>query len=220
MGRGDEKRQAKKATRRGGWIERWRATAAPALEAVGENAEALVDAMSDDEVLKAVPVVGTAVKVFKTVDKAKALILASKLEGFVLETKTRSADAAETIRRKVEGSEDEAGKIGEAITYVIDRATDGEKPRLVARLFVGFLEERITGEELRRLLFAIDGAFIEDLNKLLEWQMTIHPSYGKDWIPFLLGSGFARVAVSTKYDSSDVTYELTPLAHLLRKAVD
>jgi hypothetical protein len=191
----------------------------PLLEAAGENLEALFDALTDSEVLKEFPVLGTAVKLFRSGQAARAAMFASKLEKFVFETERCSPKAAKKIRDKVAKSPADAEKIGKAIAYVIERASEDEKPRLVGRLFAGFLSGRVNSAELRRLLFAIDTAFIDDLNALIARDLAIHPSYDADWVPFLAGSGFSHVIVDTKFDDSQVRYGFTPLAHLLQQAV-
>lgn len=190
------------------------------LEATAEGIEALIDALTSDEVLKELPAVGTLLKLFRSGDKARAAMLARKLETFISEAKQRTPKAAEKLRGKVEKSEAEALRIGEVVTHVLDRAAQDGKPKLAAQVFVGFLEGRIDEEQLRRLLFAIDAAFIDDLNRLLDWDLNIHPSHGAAWIPFMSGAGFARIRVDTKFDESAVEYEWTELARLLRVAVE
>ena len=52
------------------------------LEAALENAEALLDTVTDNEVLKNIPIVGTCIKVVKSVGDVRDRLLAGKLVQF------------------------------------------------------------------------------------------------------------------------------------------
>ena len=88
-----------------------------------------------------------------------------------------------------------------------------EKPSLLARVFVAFLDGVITSVELRRLAHAMDSAFTDDLVNLEGWQEGAHDKYGTEWKQPLAGTGLTRVVTGQTLDNlGELYYEITELA--------
>jgi hypothetical protein len=186
------------------------------LEAALEAGEAALDLLTDNEAVKAVPVIGTAFKLLKGVDDMRDRALAAKLETFVRDPSLQSDQVRVKLRNGISSSEEEAIKVGEMLFLVLDKMTDLEKPRLLARVFRAYLDEVITGVDLRRLSHALDGAFTDDLFALEHWQESAHVSYGIEWKQPLVGVGLTRVVTGQTIDTmTEVHYELTELGRKL-----
>lgn len=190
------------------------------LEAALEAGEAALDLLTDNEAVKAVPVIGTAFKLLKGVDDMRDRALAAKLETFIRDPSLQCDPVREKLRNGISSSEEEAIKVGETLFLVLDKMTDLEKPRLLARVFRAYLDEVITGADLRRLSHALDGAFTDDLICLEYWQESAHVSYGIEWKQPLVGVGLTRVMTGQTIDTmTEVQYELTELGRKLYQAL-
>lgn len=190
------------------------------LEAFLEGGEAMLDLLTDNEAVKAVPVVGTAIKVLKGVGDARDRALAAKLEKFIQDPSLQSARAREKLRSGIASDPDEAIQVGETLFLVLDKMTDLDKPGLLARVFLAYLDDIISAVELRRLAHAIDGAFTDDLISLQGWQELAHVTYGAEWKQPLVGAGLTRVVAGSTWDSvGEVHYELTDLGRKLYQAL-
>ncbi len=186
------------------------------LEALLEGGEAALDLLTDNEAVKAVPVVGTAIKVLKGVDDARDRALAAKLEKFIQDPSLQSESAREKLKNGISTDAKEAVKVGETLFLVLDKMTDLEKPGLLARVFRAYLDRVISAAELRRLSHALDGAFTDDLMSLEHWQESAHVSYGSEWKQPLVGVGLTRVVTGQTWnDITEVHYELTELGRTL-----
>lgn len=186
------------------------------LEAALEAGEAALDLLTDNEAVKAVPVIGTAFKLLKGVDDMRDRALAAKLETFVRDPSLQSDQVRVRLRNGISSSEEEAIKVGETLFLVLDKMTDLEKPRLLARVFRAYLDEVITAVDLRRLSHALDGAFTDDLIALEHWQESAHVSYGVEWKQPLVGVGLTRLVTGQTIDTmTEVHYELTELGRKL-----
>ena len=118
------------------------------LEAALEAGEAALDLLTDNEAVKAVPVIGTAVKLLKGVDDLRDRALAAKLETFIRHPSLQSDQVREKLKHGISSSEEEAIKVGEMLFLVLDKMTDLEKPRLLARVFRAYLDGVITAVDL------------------------------------------------------------------------
>jgi len=190
------------------------------LEALLEGGEAALDLLTDNEAVKAVPVVGTAIKLLKGVDDARDRALVAKLEKFIQDPSLQSARAREKLRSGIAADLNEATKVGETLFLVLDKMTDLDKPGLLAKVFLAYLDNVISAAELRRLAHAIDGAFTDDLISLQNWQESAHVAYASEWKQPLVGAGLTRVVTGQSWDSlTDVNYELTELGRKLHQAL-
>lgn len=144
------------------------------LEAALENFEALIDTSIDNEIVKAIPVVGTLFKVLKAVPDIRNRIFAAKLTRFIQVFENVPPGAMKKIRQKVAASPDEATKVGETLLLVLERITALEKAEIIAYVFIAYTLGHITPAYFRRLSDAIDQAFIDDLKEFLGTRKTGH----------------------------------------------
>ncbi|HPH13838.1 MAG TPA: hypothetical protein PLC34_08585 [Burkholderiaceae bacterium] len=190
------------------------------LEAFLEGAEAAIDLASDNEAVKAVPVVGTAIKLLKGADDMRSRALTAKLTKFLMEPALQSEKIRAKLRAGIATSDEEARKVGESLFLVLDRMTDLDKPSLLAKVFVAYLDEIVSASELRRIAHAVDSAFTDDLQSLQDWEETLHAKYGSEWKQPLVGSGLTRVVTGqTIDDMAEVYYELSDLGRTLHRAL-
>jgi hypothetical protein len=125
-------------------------------------------------------------------------------------------EAREKLRAKAAESPEEAEKVGNTLLLVIERVSDLDKPRLLGQLFIAYLDSVISADDLRRLVHAVDVAFVDDLQKLLR---SGAPSSSGAHLEFLVSSGLSRVVTGSTWDEvGKISYETTMLAYEMLKA--
>lgn len=132
-----------------------------------QDGEALLDTLVSNELVRAIPIVSTAVGILKTVDDVRSAALKAKLVRFLTEETLRESIDARKIREKLD--EDAAAEvIGETLFLTLDKVTDLKKPALLAKIFASYLDGRIEREVLLLLAHCIDIAFVGDLEHFIE----------------------------------------------------
>jgi hypothetical protein len=190
----------------------------PLLEATLEGFEVVVDALMKDEVLASIPFIGTAVKLCKAVDDIRNRAFATKLARFVTTLSSAEQETKGKWRRRVAESPEEAQKVGETLFFVLERLTDLDKPALLSQLFTAFVDEVISGEELRRLAQAIDACFADDLKRLLE-STDVPAKSDEPWLRYMAKSGLTQIVAGETWDEAgQLFFEISPLGHKLRQA--
>lgn len=164
------------------------------LDAVLTNSEVLVDSLTDNPAVAAIPVIGTAIKVCKAIDDMRARAFAKKLADFIEDPALRSNEAAEKIKRKISTDPDEATKVGETLFLVLDRFIDLDKPAVLARCYVAYLDDIISAEVLQRLAAAIDTAFAADLKRFMTEELDEYEDR-RPWMANLVPSGLTYSTV-------------------------
>ena len=192
------------------------------LEAALTNVEVAVDAITSNEAIAAIPVIGTAFKIVKGLDDLRSRAFAAKLASFVAEPSLSSAAAKAAIARKISESPEDARRVGETLFLVLDRFIDMNKPVILAKLFVAHLGGQISATDLQRLAQAIDIAFAGDLQALLAAEestvmgLTLYAT-NLPWIPTLIPSGLA-INTSQGVAVVKTRNEVTPLGQMLWRA--
>lgn len=187
------------------------------LEAILEAGESAADLLTDNEAVRAVPVVGTALRLLKGVDDLRDRALAAKLERFFRDPALQSERARRKLRDGISDDPEEAAKVGETLFLVLEKVTDLQKPGLLARVFLAYLDGEIRADDLRRLAHAMDFAFTDDLLSLEGWQEGAHVGYGSDWKRPLVGAGLAEVVGAS--GGHEVHYQLTALGRTLYRVL-
>jgi hypothetical protein len=165
------------------------------VEAFLQNVEAAADLLTDNEAVKAIPVVGTAVKLCQGLDDIRARALAAKLQAFIAEPHLQSPAASEKIKRKLATNSEEFGSVGEVLFLVLERLIDLDKPQILAKVFVAYLDEAVSQSELKRLAQAVDLAFGEDLLAFLNAEAIQLQDETQPWMPLLEPSGLTASQV-------------------------
>jgi hypothetical protein len=191
----------------------------PVLDMFSSTAEAIVDIMTKDDLISAVPFASTAFKTVKALDTYRDRVFAEKLQAFVSGVETLSSEQRSEMARKFT-ADDEGRKAGETLLLVLDKLTDMDKPALLGLLLKGFGEAQVTSLELRRLASAIDVAFAEDLVEFFnESDVEVER---ENYMPHriaLFATGLTQAQSSAAIGGGEITYFLTPLGKLLHKVV-
>lgn len=190
------------------------------LEAFLEGSEAAIDLATDNEAIRAVPVIGTALRVLHGIDDVRSRAFAAKLRKFIDAPELHTEKTRAKLKDGIASSSDNAEKIGETLFLVLERMTDLEKPALLARVFAAYLDGVIDSALLRRAAHAMDAAFTDDLLALSKWDTNINASYATEWMMPLAAAGITHTVAGRTYDDQGtIYYHLTDLGKALHKAL-
>lgn len=188
------------------------------LMAALENAEAIVDSIVENDLVLAIPIVGTASRLLRGARDIRDRIFAAKLKKFLDDLDSVSDDAKVRIRRRLSENPDDARRVGETALLMVERASDLEKVHIIATLFLAFVEEKLTSSEFRRLSVAVDQAYLDDLEQFLEWSEPAAKSK-EPFLQFLAASGLTTVIAGQTFDEAgELYYEPTQWGRKLRDA--
>lgn len=180
------------------------------LEAVLEGAEAAVDLATSSEVIKAVPVIGTAIKLLRGIDDMRSRMLQAKLARFLDEPALRSAAEARTVRTGLLEDDEHDIEMGHTIFMVIDKVTDMTKPSLLAKVFAAYLDDEIERDVVFMLAHAIDVSSVIDLKQMI---LADGDDIGNEtlWRERLSATGLLHIYISSALTDSNVLQGLSPL---------
>jgi hypothetical protein len=185
------------------------------LEAFLTNVEALADTAVDNELTRSIPIVGTAFKIAKGLDDLRSKALEKKLFDFLTAPELQTNYAKVKIAEKIRQSPDEAARVGETLFLVLDRIVDLQKPRLLSKLFLAYVDNRLTAGELRRLSEAVDMAFIDDIQELLSCSKPSDSTYQS-----LISSGLAEIDYNSVFGHmSSIDFRLSKHGKKLKEVL-
>jgi len=133
--------------------------------------EAALDSLIDNEVIKDLPVIGTFVRLARATMSISDLIFAKKVERFISVLASIPPEKREQFHNRLETEADLRRKTGEVLVLTLDRSEDLQKAAIIGKLFSHFITGEISLYILRRLLFAVDRAFIDDLLSFPRWAL-------------------------------------------------
>ncbi len=171
------------------------------------------------DLLKDVPVVGTAVKVATLFRAIPDALFLNKVKRFALELESVSIEDRTKFAERMMVEPETCQRAGENVLLLLDRLDDMDKATLLGRLFAGYMRGALNFEEFRRLASCVDGGLTDDFNKLLAFRGAV----AEDNRPYLCYlSRTALVDVSFKLlpekaaseRNPDVGFEVTALGKL------
>jgi hypothetical protein len=131
--------------------------------------EAALDSLINNEVIKDIPLIGTCVRLARATMSIPDLIFAKKVERFISVINSIPPERREQFHNRLETEAGLRRKTGELVVLTLDRSEDLQKAAIIGKLFSHFITGEISLDILRRLMFAVDRAFIDDLLSFPQW---------------------------------------------------
>ena len=125
-----------------------------------------LDSMLDSGALKDIPLVGTVLGIYGTADTIRDHLFAKKLIGFLSQLSEISQEERISMVEKLNEDEKFSGRVGSSLLEMLDRIESEKKPELAARCFAAYARGRISFEDLRRVLHALERIPSFDIDKL------------------------------------------------------
>ena len=183
------------------------------LEVSLEGAEVIADSLIDSEIIKSIPVVGTALKVISGSLDLRDKIFLSKVQRFIQEIESISNDERLKFNQSVASDKKSMASVGEAVLLVLDKLSDLKKAELLGFYFSCFLSGLLDQYQFRRVASAIDTAFIDDIEKFLE-SGTDELLSQKQFMEALFNSGMTVISAGKTWgDSGELFYEASSIGH-------
>lgn len=181
------------------------------LEASLEGAEVIADSLIDSEIIKSIPVVGTALKVISGSLDLRDKIFLSKVQRFLHEIESLSSEEKLDFNRSITSNEEAMRSAGEAALLVLDKLSDLKKAELLGFYYSCFLGGHLDQYQFRRVANAIDMAFIDDIERFLESGLDeLHSQ--KEFMEALFGSGMTVMSAGKSWkDSGELFYEASSM---------
>jgi hypothetical protein len=133
--------------------------------------EVVLDSLTDNEIVKDIPVIGTFVRLARVTMSVPDRIFASKVQRFISTLDSIPDEKREQFHGKLEAKPELRRKAGEVVVLALDRADDLQKAAIIGKLFSNFVIGEIAFDILRRLLVVVDRGFIADLLDFPEWAL-------------------------------------------------
>lgn len=190
----------------------------PLLEAALENTEVVVDQLISNDLIKDIPLVGTALKACKAVADIRDKLFLAKISRFLTELNSVRPEIKEDLKGKMTNNTEEARRIGEVVLLVLDKVSDLEKPEILAKIFLAYIENQVTFDDFRRITEAVSQAFVDDLRTLVDKDSV--PSKSQEtYLGYLTSTGLTEIVSGKTFDEAgNLYYELTKLGHKFLKA--
>ena len=134
-----------------------------------------LDHVLENDALQSIPVIKTLRNLYKGGVSVRNYLFTKKLFRFLVSLKDISPAQRKKMLERLESDPKYNQKVGEQIILLLDRMDDLQKPRLMARVFRAYLEDRIDAVELQRMNFAIDRVFTANLLELRKYYNTETP---------------------------------------------
>ena len=146
------------------------------LGIAGEYAELGLDAFVEDGLFKDIPIVSTAVAVYRIGKSIREKHHVAKLISFLNEINKGIADEEkrQQYRDKFTGNEKFRNQELECILILTDRYISLDKPKMLAKLYLAYLDEKIIWEEFTMYAEVVDRFLLLDCNMLVSETTTFH----------------------------------------------
>lgn len=182
---------------------------------INELAEVGLDAIIDDGILKDIPLLSTAISMYKIGNRINDRHNIKKLAFFLNEINNRIANEEKRAkyRQKIQENAKFRNQELEYILVLIDRYISYDKPKMLAKLYLAYLDDTIIWEELTMYSEIIDRLLLSDYRMFIssEGSITVHRSIGGESLLRLeaLGLMAETTEVSPFSQHRDGSFSLT-----------
>lgn len=184
------------------------------FDTVADLTEVGLDAVMDEGLLKEIPLLSTVAGIYKIGHTIKERHTIKQLALFVTELNKGCVDKNKKNRilEKLTGNQQQSKQEIEYILVVLDSYLEYEKPQILAKLYIAYLEKTITWTEFAKYAAALDRIFPTDVEMLKEHDFKKKAIMCKqsesERILRLISAGFMYEQTASYYmgeDASEIT---------------
>lgn len=190
-----------------------------------DYAEVVLDAITDDKTLEAIPIVNTLTKGGAAVLSFRDRIFVKKISTFLKEVEAIDPERRKEYLESLE-EDGERERAGEQLLVLIDRLDSEEKAKLVGRLFRKRVEGNLSESWFSVIVNAIDKVYYKELHMLragVKNPNILKDQVGEIFVPYRIVDRKLRIAVlpdrmaraGSGEASAEVSYELTKIGKVL-----
>ena len=163
------------------------------ISCISEYAEIGLDAVMEDGILKDIPIVSTAVALYKIGSSIKERHNLKKLLAFLNELNNGILDEQKRkeYQQKFQSNEKFRNQEIEYLLVLIDRYISYDKPQMLAKLYLAYLEGIIIWEELTMYAEVVDRFLLLDCGTLIsgDGKTIVHRNIGGESVLRLVALG-------------------------------
>lgn len=163
------------------------------MSCIGEYAEIGLDAVMEDGILKDIPIVSTAIAIYKIGGSIKERHNLKKLLVFLNELNNGILDEPKRkeYQQKFRSNEKFRNQEIEYLLVLIDRYISYDKPQMLAKLYLAYLEGIIIWEELTMYAEVVDRFLLLDCGTLIsgDGKTIVHRNIGGESVLRLVALG-------------------------------
>lgn len=146
-----------------------------------EYLELGIDAVLDSEAIKDIPLVSTVVGILGAAGSVRDQLLTNKLLRFIGQLSEIPQEERIAMVERLNDDDKFSGRAGAVLIEILDRMESEKKPELAAKVFAAYAKNKISFEEFRRILVALERVPSFDIEKLEEFsKATIEESLAMD----------------------------------------
>lgn len=163
-------------------------------DVLSDLSEVELDNILNNDFVKDIPVISTAAHICKAVHGIRERSYIKKLEKFInaMQQGIASSEQADYYKKRISDNPKSRNKEVEYLLIIIDRFIDEHKPEFIAKLYLAFLDERLTWEELTVSAEIIDRLLPGDYELLKKSQtFTVTNNQGTENALRLVALGLA-----------------------------
>ena len=146
---------------------------------VQDYAQALMDVVVSDVLLKHIPVIKTLTAAVVAVKSVVDQILLQKLAQFVASLAEVPADQRRAMIGKLEADPAYQRKVGTHLVELLDRVDSHRKPIMIGEVFAAYLRGEIDATMFQRLLGAIERLSTIDIDAVRKYLSWPNPDLGE-----------------------------------------
>lgn len=187
--------------------------------------EAALDSVFFDNFLKEVPVIKTGYIAYEAYNKRKYNQFCNKVDRFFKDINSISEQEKVEFEQRLSSDSDTKSKLSDYIFAMIEKLDSEEKSSILARIFIKFVRQEVTFEELIEMSMFLDKCLISDFNSISAERITSEYS-SSSVASRLSGCGILEMAVmpqvrapnvKNKYDLTDLGYKFAQILEECRK---
>jgi hypothetical protein len=141
--------------------------AADLTELGADLVEPAFDRLLTSEVIKDLPVLGSAVRIARTVGAIRDRIFAAKVHRFLAVLGDISEAEINEMLWSLKKDPELRDRVGATVLTVLDRLDELDKARLIGKAFRSYLRNRIDLAQCRRICLVVNSSFADDLETFI-----------------------------------------------------
>ena len=130
--------------------------------------EAVLDSLTDDELVKGIPVIGTVVNVIKLSGSISDRLFAAQLQRFLVESNDVTQAQRAAFLEELATDPKRQARAGQLVALSIEKAGELETAAMIGALTARLIAKDVEFDEYRRMLHAVDATFLDDLKYFIE----------------------------------------------------
>lgn len=160
-------------------------------DVLADIGEAALDAVTENEVIREIPILGTAVGIARAASSIRDRVFLNKVRHFLKNVDEIGEDQRARFQETLGSNPEARSKTGEAVFYIFEQGDSMKKVEYAALAFRAFLDGQLPYDELSIMCYAIRQAYTGDLECFVESEQIASSKYN---LRFLVPSGLAEAS--------------------------